>query len=246
VTKNGGESWIDITRNLPRRYFTYLFTSPHNTDEVFVTLSGFGSSHLYKSVSNHWADEWIDISQGLPDVPTNTVIVDPLDSRNVYIGNDLGVWASTDGGENWGLFKEGMSNAALVYDLSISESNRKIRAVTHGNGVYERSLLPVSTTHVDDRVVPVAVKLYRNYPNPFNPETTISFTLTQQTFVTITVHNTRGQEIAVLANQAFSTGTHRVVWNGRDKRGNEAASGIYFYTMKTDRQVLTNRMVLIR
>ena len=86
--------------------------------------------------------QWEDIGDGLPDLPTNAIAVDSEDPKNIYIGNDLGVWVTTDYGENWSSFNGGLPEAVLVMDLSLQESGRKIRAVTHGNGVYERSLLP--------------------------------------------------------------------------------------------------------
>ncbi|MFC2161986.1 hypothetical protein ACFLRX_10090, partial [Acidobacteriota bacterium] len=139
-TRDGGVTWDNITYNLPNRYIVDLVTSPKNGDIVYAALSGFGFSHVFRLSGNSPA--WEDIGIGLPDLPTNAVAVDPEDPENIYIGNDLGVWVSTDYGKTWFSFNDGLPEAVLVMDLSIQESSRKIRAVTHGNGVYERSLLP--------------------------------------------------------------------------------------------------------
>jgi len=73
--------------------------------------------------------------------------------------------------------------------------------------------------------VPVAYRLYQNYPNPFNPTTTIRFDLPMQSFVTITVYNILGQEVATLLNhEQFTDGTQTVQFNARN-----LASGVYFY-----------------
>jgi len=85
---------------------------------------------------------WEDIGGGLPDVPTNAIAVDPVDQKILYVGNDIGVWVSIDYGSTWNVFCGGLPEAVMVMDLSISDSDRLLRAATHGNGVYERTLLP--------------------------------------------------------------------------------------------------------
>jgi len=139
-TRDGGLTWENITLNLPDRYIVDLVTAPKNGDIVYAALSGFGSSHLFRLSGN--SSLWEDIGVGLPDLPTNAAAIDPEDPKNIYIGNDLGVWVSIDYGITWSSFNDGLPEAVLVMDLSIQDSGRKIRAVTHGNGVYERSLLP--------------------------------------------------------------------------------------------------------
>ncbi len=237
-----GDNWTNITANLPDRFIVDLAVSSHNPYEVYAVLSGFGTSHLFRLTEG--VHEWQDIGAGLPDVPTNAVAVDPLNYQHIYVGNDLGVWVSVDDGETWSPFKEDMPNACLVFDLSISESNRKIRAVTHGNGVYERPLIysvdQVLTT------VPTSFELYRNYPNPFNPETTISFSLFTDTHVTINIYSITGQRIRNLNDGVMLRGIKRVVWDGTNDNGIPVGSGIYIYSVKAvDRQV-TRRMTLIR
>jgi hypothetical protein len=73
------------------------------------------------------------------------------------------------------------------------------------------------------------------YPNPFNPKTTIMFSLAEDAKVTLTIFNVRGQVLGVLAeDEPLGRGSHRVIWNGLDRDGKPASSGIYFYRMQTD------------
>jgi photosystem II stability/assembly factor-like uncharacterized protein len=143
ASRDGGLSWNHLTGNLPDRYCVDIVTSPHNEDVLYIALSGFGTSHLFRSVNGGLT--WQDIGRELPDVPTSAVAVDPLDHRIIYVGNDIGVWVSTDYGLSWNVFCEGLPEAVMVMDLSVSETNRMLRAATHGNGVYERALLPPTT-----------------------------------------------------------------------------------------------------
>jgi len=76
--------------------------------------------------------------------------VDMNNSNHVYIGTDIGVFVSTDGGGNWQDLNDGLPDAVLGMDLNITYTNNVIRVMTHGNGGYERKLLSTIVTKVDD------------------------------------------------------------------------------------------------
>jgi len=73
-----------------------------------------------------------------------------------------------------------------------------------------------------------------NYPNPFNPTTTISFNLDKAEYANLSVYNIKGQLIKDFGKKQYPTGINEIVWNGEDNYGNQLSSGIYFYKLKTD------------
>jgi len=85
-----------------------------------------------------------------------------------------------------------------------------------------------------------------NYPNPFNPATTINFFLENKTFVEIEIFNLLGQKIISLANQEFESGEHNLLWNGTDSFGKKVSSGLYLYRIKTENNILINKMLLVK
>jgi hypothetical protein len=85
-----------------------------------------------------------------------------------------------------------------------------------------------------------------NYPNPFNPETQITFNLPNSAKVMIKVFNALGQQVRSLTNSTYEAGTHSVRWNGKDAFGVEVASGVYIYQFKADDFTQVKRMLLIR
>jgi len=95
-------------------------------------------------------------------------------------------------------------------------------------------------------VKPAVTMLNSNYPNPFNPETTISFSVNQDSRVSIDVYNVKGQKVKNLVNDVRTAGQHSVVWNGKDANGRDVASGIYFYQMKADGYTATKKMILMK
>ncbi len=138
VSFNGGTSWNNITGILPDRYLTDIAIAPYNASIVYVTVAGFGSSHLFKSTNA--GQSWFDIGSTLPDAPGFSVIVDPINSNNVFFGNDITVYASTDAGNSWFEYSNGLPDAVFVYDLNIINVNHRLRVATHGNGVYEADI----------------------------------------------------------------------------------------------------------
>lgn len=94
---------------------------------------------------------------------------------------------------------------------------------------------------------PAAVALsLSNYPNPFNPETTISYSLPKNGDVSLSIYNTRGQLVKTLVNESKTIGTHRIVWIGDDNHGNKVSSGIYFTRMVTEGKSLTSKMLMLK
>jgi hypothetical protein len=101
-------------------------------------------------------------------------------------------------------------------------------------------------SEVED-IDPVFVtELVGNYPNPFNPVTTISFNMANEGNVKIEVFNIRGQHVTTLVNEVRNAGPHRVVWSGVDANNRNVGSGVYFYRMTTDSFSSTQKMLLIK
>lgn len=91
-----------------------------------------------------------------------------------------------------------------------------------------------------------SVTLKANYPNPFNPETTISFDLKSPGEVNLDVFNLKGQKVATLVQGNVPSGSHNVVWNGTDSNGKAVASGVYFYKLQSGTYTLSKKMVLMK
>jgi hypothetical protein len=100
----------------------------------------------------------------------------------------------------------------------------------------------------DDQAIPALplIALGANYPNPFNPETTVSFSLGVSTPVSLEVYNLKGQKVKTLANGSLPAGKHQIVWNGRDDSGREVSSGVYFIRLSGNGRSFTRKAVLMK
>ena len=93
---------------------------------------------------------------------------------------------------------------------------------------------------------PAVSNLLGNYPNPFNPETTIEFSVGQKNKVELDVYNIRGQKVRTLFNEVMDSGQHKIVWDGRDDQGESVSSGIYFCKMSTGSYTSVRKMILMK
>jgi hypothetical protein len=103
-------------------------------------------------------------------------------------------------------------------------------------------------TRENDRIEvprPVAM-LNQNFPNPFNPSTTIRFTIPTAGPVNLSVYNVRGQRVNTLVNGHMEAGQREVVWNGVDSNNRTVASGVYFYKLEANGNTEVRRMVLMK
>jgi len=85
-----------------------------------------------------------------------------------------------------------------------------------------------------------------NFPNPFNPETTIRFNLPQNSHITLEVYNLLGQKIMTLFEGDKAAGNYSLKWDGKDQKGNNVASGIYFYKLVAGDFNQIKKMVLTK
>ena len=95
-------------------------------------------------------------------------------------------------------------------------------------------------------LVPDAFALEHNYPNPFNPETTIRYAVPEAGKVTLRIYNVLGQEVATLINTDQVAGYYSVQWNGMDRLGRSVASGVYLYRMEAQNFTRVHKMLLLK
>jgi len=94
--------------------------------------------------------------------------------------------------------------------------------------------------------LPVPVCNLHNYPNPFNPVTTISFTAKQKGFATLNIYNLKGQLIKTLLKDNILSGEHKLIWDGKDNQGNNVASGVYLYKLNMNGSSQIKKMLLLK
>ncbi|MCI0692225.1 T9SS type A sorting domain-containing protein, partial [candidate division KSB1 bacterium] len=97
------------------------------------------------------------------------------------------------------------------------------------------------------RAIPTTYELSQNFPNPFNPATTIRYGLPKAERVTLKIYNLLGEEVALIINDELrAAGYHAAIWDGRDKNGSVVTSGVYVYRMQAGNFAMTKKLALVK
>jgi len=144
-TKNGGESWEEIRKEpMPVKWVSRIVASEYEFGTVFVTQTGRrdddAAAYVWKSVD--FGNSWEDISSNIPVGPVNVIREDPKNSNILYLGTDLGVYVSMNGGDRWEVL--GDLPCTYVHDLAIHPRDNMIIVATHGRGMYVLDANPVN------------------------------------------------------------------------------------------------------
>ncbi|MBT4189474.1 MAG: hypothetical protein HOE14_19965, partial [Gemmatimonadales bacterium] len=140
VTQDGGDNWADVTDNIPNNpeyWVTRVEASHHELGTAYVSFSGlrnddFGA-YVYKT--SNFGEAWTDISSNLPKSSVNVVIEHYENPNLLFVGTDLQVHASLDGGMNWQSMKGDMPTVP-VHDIEIHTRENDLVVGTHGRGIY--------------------------------------------------------------------------------------------------------------
>jgi hypothetical protein len=131
-----------------RRAVARAVVDPTNANVAFVAFGGYGvlpGQHVWKTLNlAGGAGAWFPAGNGIPDVPVNSLVIDPGAPNIVYAATDIGVYVTVDGGGTWIPYTTGMPRVT-VFDLTFQNvvGQRVIRAATHGRGIWERTPLTV-------------------------------------------------------------------------------------------------------
>jgi photosystem II stability/assembly factor-like uncharacterized protein len=228
VTTNTGSTWTNVTgSNMPNRWIKCIAVDPTNPNRVFVCFSGYNANtpgtpgHIF--MTTDLGLSWTDVSNNLPDIPVNAMLIDPGNTDNLLVGTDIGMFSSYNGGTTWTQENGGMANVEVL-DLDRRDFDSTVIAATHGRGMFSVSL--ATGVIPPPPVIPSSYLLEQNYPNPFNPGTRIPFTISTPSHVTIKLYNILGQEVTTIVDRNFSSTPSPVYF-----LASGLASGDYYYRM---------------
>jgi photosystem II stability/assembly factor-like uncharacterized protein len=244
VTQDGGTTWTDVTASLPVRWVTRVTIDPDSANVAFVTQSGYledeYSSHIHKTTD--FGVTWQDISGNLPDMPVNDIIVDPEVRPYLYIATDAGVMYTSNGGSTWEVLGTDFPTVP-VHDLTFHAPTRTLLASTHGRSSYTIDLSSFVSVSTPAALLPSGFGLEQNFPNPFNPSTTIRFSLPEgdPIEVKLVIVDVVGKHVSTLVEGQLPGGGHEVTWNAAG-----VASGTYFYKLSTSTGSVTRKLVVAK
>ncbi|MBZ0097804.1 MAG: T9SS type A sorting domain-containing protein, partial [Taibaiella sp.] len=180
------------------------------------------------------------LQQGVPDM---MICYELADAANwVTLDHTMGSVAPGDSGLVWvywhGVITEQIHDGYLgIY------SNDPVNPVDNVH-----LMLDVTLTGINDglELIPTKYALHQNFPNPFNPSTTIKYDLKAKTDVTLTIFNVLGQKVRTLVNTSQVAGYQKVVWDGLNEYGEQVSTGVYIYRIEAGDFVKSRKMVFMK
>jgi len=207
-------------------------------DGSVYAASYLGGIFCLRNGAMEWRNNGIDFSDFVPrasDVAINSWLQNDMlaaASRRVYYSRDMGQsWSemAADLPVNW------------INSLALASDGQALYAATTGGSVFKITLTPAAGIDNEYPTMPQDLVLAQNFPNPFNPETKIEYTLPQAGPVVLKIYDALGQEVDVPVDACQTAGRHQVLFDA-----SHLSSGIYFYTLKFGSQSLTRQMVLMK
>ena len=166
-------TWRDVTAsNLPNRPVSQIAVDRSNWRVAYLSYAGFSAAtptnagHVFKTTNG--GTTWTDISSDLPDLPTNSVVLDPSFPNTIYAGTDIGAYVTTDGGGSWSRLGTAMPKVA-AWQLDFDPSHRLLLDGTHGRGAYSIS---------DGSTAPALVVSKADSGVPVGPGSDVNYTIT--------------------------------------------------------------------
>lgn len=178
-------------------------------------------------------------NSGLQKVPVLSIAVDRDDVK--WIGSVDGVTRFQD--DSWKKYTDSASpNGKAVNTIFIDGQNGKWFGTSYG--VYNFNNNPTSVQ--DELQIPRAITLLSNYPNPFNPSTTISYTLPEAGRASLVVYDITGRKVCQLLSGYLPAGAGTAVWDGKDDSGKPVSSGVYMARLSAGKLVAVGKMLLVK
>jgi len=210
---------------------------------AFVVSFAIGDSIIYAgcynggvTVSTDDGASWMWPDTGLK---SQSVLSIALYDKNVFAGTSNGVFLSTDRGATWRDVSIGLTYG---YINTLAIWGDTIYAGTNLTGLWQRPLSEMVTGVLDrNRVNPMNFHLSQNFPNPFNPSTTISYQLPTNSFVVLNVYDILGREVETLVSERQMAGSHSVRFDAAS-----LPSGVYFYRLQAGTYHDTKKLVLVK
>lgn len=260
----GSVAWNDVSPASGNPVARCLHSASYDINNHRMIVYGgqragaLGDTWAFDLTTNTWT-ELLPANSPPGRFFTAHIYAAPIDHIVIFGGNLGGtksneVWGLDLNSNTWQMITPSGTPPAPLQGASAIYVEAEDRMIIFGgnsskylNEVWELTNLSTATAiEGDHNLRPQTFDLHQNSPNPFNPSTRVSFSLSEPGKVTLTVYALTGRRIATLIDAPLNSGDHSVDWNGHDEYGHEVASGVYFYRLSTGSERISRKMLLLR
>lgn len=228
-TTNAGETWVQQQSNTSNEIFGLYFVPNTNTG---YAATGLGQILKTTNGGGLWSVVYTGAGYDMQTVFFN-------DINNGYAaGNNGAMLRTTNGGVTW----TAQSTPIQTQISKVHFENPNVGYAVGAEGMIIKTITGGFTALTNEgSIVPNAISLGQNFPNPFNPETAISFGINKDQHVKLQVYDVTGRMVSELVNQELTAGNYNYKWNAAAN-----SSGMYFYRLTTEGFTETKKMMLIK
>ncbi len=237
ITTNDGGNWTDITDGLPNRWITRVKTDPFDVNTIYATISGFRwdehYSHVYKS--DDLGNNWTAIDGNLPEIPVNTMVLDPDVEGRIFIGTDAGAYMTNNSGDSWECISVSIPNVP-IFAMEFHHADRKLFIGTYGVSAYKADI-PLEIVSINKIGINDIIRIY---PNPVKAGNTvnISFPENVNSKVDFSVSDISGKVVyRSTINNSYS-------WKTCNQSGNILSKGVYICNFVVEGERYSEKIVI--
>ena len=246
--------WVSTSYLLQKRYLEYLFENK-NLPAIEALYQMKDDFYYYRDLIygiNYFGDPTLKIHLQKPNrvelevqyFQSKVVVMTrsnniALANCKIFVSDSSGVLAEYETDNN------GQVEVDMYFDLN---NTYYFSAVKDNYTIAIKDFSPSIATDIEDDklILPSSFSLKQNFPNPFNPNTSISFSLPIKSNISLIIYNSLGQEVKRLVDNIYNAGEYTVEWDGTDNSGNQTATGIYLYRIESENFKETKKMVLLK
>ncbi len=231
MTSNGGTSWNNISSGTTG--YIYCLTKFNG-----IVYAGSSTSGVFKTTND--GQNWIQLNSGLPYGKAVRTVFCENDKTYAAVYNSGGVYYIPSGGITWIAANQGLTQLTS-YSVITFNSNVYVGTTS---GIFRRPKSEFSSINKINEYIPSEFKLFNNYPNPFNSQTKIRFSIPSgfgNDYVNLELYNISGKLIKSLYSNKLSGGIYELSFNAGD-----LASGCYFLKFSCEKKLIVGKIMLIK
>ncbi len=237
-SSDGGINWQDITGSLgvlSGGNFMRLQADPFDGNTFYLLKNAYSGAIVVKTTD--FGTTWTDISSDLPKVPVNDIFIDKANTGVMYLGNDFGVYRTSNSGGHWERMGNGMPFVPVLdFDLFSFGSTRLLRVATYGRGIFELDL--EGFTSVEEAISNAAAM--KAWPNPASEVLCVELHAIADDNYVLSLISANGQEVA--SKTVYATGSKF----STSMDISQIKPGSYQLILKGDHVMQTNKVLIVR
>jgi len=249
VSSDTGATWQQsIGFDGPGSHYFYgakIVGSPIKAGQVYVGGSGYSNPGAY--VSNDYGKTFSAITEGLPGTLIYDMDINPAGTV-LYAATEVGPYAYVDSLDEWFDISGNYAPDQTYWSVEFIPVLNTARFATYGRGIWDFKVETATAINEKPKLTMIPSQfVLKNYPNPFNGSTRISYKINQSAKISLKIYDISGRMVKHLVDENKLPGQHSVMWNGRNDNGNVLSSGTYFYSLyNAERRLAVQKLIMLK